>query len=37
VIFDGQFMAVLDSGDENLSDIGLMMAGSKRVETQKQE
>ncbi|MCP4670968.1 MAG: ATP-binding cassette domain-containing protein, partial [Desulfobacula sp.] len=31
VIFDGQFMAVLNSDDENLSDIGLMMAGSKRV------
>jgi len=31
VIFDGQFMAVLDSDDEQLCDIGLMMAGSKRV------
>ncbi len=35
VIFDGQFMAVLDSDDENLSDIGLMMAGSKRVTIQQ--
>jgi general nucleoside transport system ATP-binding protein len=37
VIFDGQFMAVLNSDDENLSDIGLMMAGSKKVELQNQE
>ena len=29
VIFDGQFMAVLDSDDNRFSDIGLMMAGSK--------
>jgi len=31
VIFDGQFMAVLDSDDNRFSDIGLMMAGSKRI------
>ena len=31
VIFDGEFMAILDSGDERLCDIGLMMAGSKRI------
>lgn len=31
VIFDGQFMAVLDSDDERFSDIGLMMAGSKKI------
>jgi simple sugar transport system ATP-binding protein len=31
VIFDGQFMAVLDSDDEQLCDIGLMMAGSKKI------
>ncbi len=31
VIFDGEFMAVLDSDDERLCDIGLMMAGSKRI------
>ena len=31
VIFDGEFMAVLDSDDEQLKDIGLMMAGSKRL------
>ena len=37
VIFDGEFMAVLDSGDRQLSDIGLMMAGSKRVEIQWQD
>ena len=33
VIFDGEFMGILDSGDRQLSDIGLMMAGSKKVET----
>ena len=33
VIFDGEFMAVLDSDDKNLSDIGLMMAGSKKIDT----
>ncbi len=31
VIFDGEFMAILDSNDERFSDIGLMMAGSKRI------
>ncbi len=31
VIFDGEFMAILDSDDERLCDIGLMMAGSKRI------
>src|SRR3989339_496728 len=31
VIFDGEFMAILDSGDSRLNDIGLMMAGSKRI------
>lgn len=31
VIFDGEFMAILDSEDERLCDIGLMMAGSKRI------
>ncbi|NOX33434.1 MAG: ABC transporter ATP-binding protein [Deltaproteobacteria bacterium] len=31
VIFDGRFMAVLDSDDERLCDIGLMMAGSKKI------
>ena len=31
VIFDGEFMAVLDSDDERFADIGLMMAGSKRI------
>ncbi len=31
VIFDGEFMAVLDSDDKNLSEIGPMMAGSKRT------
>ena len=31
VISDGEFMAVLNSDDKNLSEIGLMMAGSKRV------
>lgn len=32
VIFKGELMAVLDSGDKQLSDIGLMMAGSKRIQ-----
>ena len=31
VIFDGEFMAILDSGDNRLDDIGLMMAGSKKI------
>jgi ABC-type uncharacterized transport system ATPase subunit len=31
VIFDGEFMAVLDSDDKRFCDIGLMMAGSKRI------
>ncbi len=31
VIFQGEFMAILDSDDERFSDIGLMMAGSKRI------
>lgn len=31
VLFDGEFMAILDSEDPNLCDIGLMMAGSKRI------
>lgn len=29
VIFAGQFMGILDSGDDRLCDIGLMMAGSE--------
>ncbi len=33
IIFNGQFMAVLDSNDPRLCDIGLMMAGSKRIDT----
>jgi len=35
VIFDGEFMAVLDSDDERLCQIGLMMAGSKRIDPEK--
>ncbi len=31
VMFDGEFMAVLDSDDKRFCDIGLMMAGSKRI------
>lgn len=31
VIFDGQFMGILDSDDARLEDIGLMMAGSKKI------
>jgi ABC-type uncharacterized transport system ATPase subunit len=31
VIFDGQFMGTLDTDDERLCDIGLMMAGSKKI------
>ncbi len=34
VIFDGEFMAILDSDDDRLCDIGLMMAGSKRIENE---
>lgn len=34
VIFDGEFMAILDSDDKNLSEIGPMMAGSKRLKKQ---
>ncbi|MCP3944762.1 MAG: ABC transporter ATP-binding protein [Desulfobacteraceae bacterium] len=32
VIFDGEFMGILDSDDEQLRDIGLMMAGSKKMQ-----
>ncbi len=32
VIFDGQFMGILESDDERLCDIGLMMAGSKKID-----
>ncbi len=31
VIFGGEFMAILDADDSRFSDIGLMMAGSKRI------
>ena len=31
VIFDGEFMGILDSGDSRLRDIGVMMAGSMRL------
>ncbi|PIE61765.1 MAG: heme ABC transporter ATP-binding protein [Desulfobacterales bacterium] len=31
VIFDGEFMGILETDDPRLSDIGLMMAGSKRI------
>jgi general nucleoside transport system ATP-binding protein len=31
VMFAGEFMGIFDSGDDQLCDIGLMMAGSKRV------
>ncbi|MCP4718054.1 MAG: ABC transporter ATP-binding protein [Desulfobacteraceae bacterium] len=31
VIFDGEFMGILDSDDDRLCDIGLMMAGSKEI------
>ncbi|MCG8566253.1 MAG: ATP-binding cassette domain-containing protein, partial [Desulfobacterales bacterium] len=34
VIFDGEFMGVLNTKEAKLDDIGLMMAGSKRIETQ---
>ncbi|MCG8553610.1 MAG: ATP-binding cassette domain-containing protein, partial [Desulfobacterales bacterium] len=33
VIFEGEFMGILDTDDEQVSDIGLMMAGSKRIDT----
>ena len=31
VIFEGEFMGILNADDPALSDIGLMMAGSKRM------
>ncbi len=34
VIFDGEFMGVLDTGDAQLEEIGLMMAGSKPMTQQ---
>lgn len=34
VIFDGEFMAVLNSDDERLCDIGLMMAGAQKIKQQ---
>lgn len=33
VIFDGEFMGILDADDERLCDIGLMMAGSRQKPT----
>jgi len=32
VIFDGEFMGILDADDQRLSDIGMMMVGSKRFD-----
>jgi simple sugar transport system ATP-binding protein len=32
VIFQGTFMGILESDDPRLADIGLMMAGTKRLE-----
>ena len=32
VIFEGEFMGILDSDDSRTTDIGLMMAGSLRLE-----
>lgn len=32
VIFAGEFMGILETDDERINDIGLMMAGSKRIE-----
>ena len=37
VIFDGEFMGILNAGDPRLDDIGLMMAGSKRIEPHGEE
>ncbi len=34
VIFAGEFMGILDTDDPRCDDIGLMMAGSKRIDTQ---
>jgi simple sugar transport system ATP-binding protein len=31
VIFAGEFMGILDTDDERINDIGMMMAGSKRM------
>lgn len=33
VIFAGEFMGILETDDERVNDIGLMMAGSKRIDT----
>jgi simple sugar transport system ATP-binding protein len=33
VIFQGEFMGILDAQDDRLTDIGLMMTGSTRIET----
>ena len=33
VIFHGEFMGILESDDPRLSDIGLMMAGSLRIDS----
>ncbi len=35
VIFKGQFMGVLSAGDSNIKDIGLMMTGSLKIETEQ--
>nr|WP_319493434.1 ABC transporter ATP-binding protein [uncultured Desulfobacter sp.] len=32
VIFAGEFMGIIDTDDEQVNDIGLMMAGSKRID-----
>ncbi|MDA3788573.1 MAG: ABC transporter ATP-binding protein [Desulfobacula sp.] len=37
VIFNGEIMAILDSDDKRFSDIGLMMAGSKRINSVEKE
>lgn len=33
VMFAGEFMGILDTDDERINDIGMMMAGSKRIDT----
>ncbi len=37
VIFAGEFMGILDTDDERVNDIGMMMAGSKRIDSEPVE
>ena len=37
VIFAGEFMGILETDDERVNDIGMMMAGSKRIDSEPVE